>query len=309
MTMKNRRIPLMLVASVFGVVAWASVTLREEYQITMTVPFKLEGVPTGMAVKSPLPHSLQLRFRGDGWKLAGMTLGRKPGLVFSVTDLPTANRVIVFNDVAERLSLASGVRLVEMKPDSVRVELDRSVVKSVPVILNCTMSYREGYGQVGTVSVVPDSVSITGAESILRNITSWRTERKTFDDLKAPVAAEIPLAPAGTADLKFSANAVRVSINVEPFAEKVFYGVPVEVTSVPGNREVILIPPKIEVVVRAGIRQLATLTSADFHVTTDFERIVADTTGSIDVSINAPPGVQVVTKRPDHLQYIVRKQQ
>jgi len=305
--MKNRRFPLIFVASVFGIVAWASVTLREEYQVTMTVPLTLEGTPPGQAIKSPLPRTIQLRLRGDGWKLATLALAREPKLVFSVAELPSSNRLIVFNDVAERLSLSSGIHLVEMKPDSVRIELDHATFKTVPVLLDCAMAFREGYGLVGGTTITPESVAITGAESVLKNINAWRTERRTFDDLKGPIIEEIPLASPGTADLAFSVSTVRIVINVEAFAEKVFYGLPVEVTSVPGDREVILIPPKIEVVVRAGIRQLAALSTPDFRVSADYAVIAADTTGNIDVSINAPAGVQLVAKRPDHLQYIVRR--
>jgi hypothetical protein len=35
--------------------------------------------------------------------------------------------------------------------------------------------------------------------------------------------------------------------------------------------------------------------------------ILADTTGIIDPEITAPAGIQVVSRRPEHLQYVVRR--
>lgn len=305
--MGKRNLHIVIIAALFGVMAWASVSLREQYVVTVAAPFVLEDVPEGLAVRSPLPPSMQLRFRGDGWHLATMLIGGVPRLVFSAASLPPGNKPITFNDVAERVLLTPGIQLVDVKPDSVRVELDRSARKRIPVVLDCIASFREGYGQVGPTTVTPDSIIISGAESLLRGIESWKTEHRAFEGLRTPLDATVPLAPMGQRMLAFSSSSVQVGIWVEPFAEKAFSGIPVDVRGVPGNREVILIPPRIELVVRAGIKQLSALAPSDFHVATTFARIAADSTGSVDTEVAAPPGVQIVARRPEHVQYIVRK--
>jgi hypothetical protein len=305
--MQKRNLHIVIIAALFGVMAWASVSLRDQYVVTVTAPFVLENVPEGWAVRSPLPHSMQLRFQGDGWRLATMLIGGVPRLVFSAGTLPPGNRPISYNDVAERVLLTPGIQLLDVKPDSVRIDLDRSIRRRVPVVLDCIASFREGYGQVGPTQVAPDSVTITGAESLLRNIDSWKTEHRAFENLRAPLDTPVPLAAAGTHVLAFSESSVRVSIWVEPFAEKVFNGIPVDVSGVPPNREVILIPPRIELVVRAGIKQLSSLAQSDFHVSTTYARIDADSTGAVETEVASPAGVQVVSKRPEHIQYIVRK--
>jgi YbbR domain-containing protein len=260
-----------------------------------------------MAVQTPLPHTLQLRFRGEGWRLAGVLLGRAPVITLSAASLPSSRRPLTFNDFADHISLAPGVRLLDVKPDSLRIELGTSVRKRVPVVLDCLASFREGYGQVGPTSVAPDSVTLTGAETVLRGLDSWKTERRVFENIRGSLDAEVPLASADPFEIAFSVPAVRIAISVEPFAEKIIPGLPVQVSAVPANREVILIPPRIEIVVRAGIRQLSVLSATDFRVETSYTEIAADSTGAIDAEVACPAGVQLVTKRPDHLQYIVRK--
>jgi hypothetical protein len=96
-------------------------------------------------------------------------------------------------------------------------------------------------------------------------------------------------------------------VDVERYAEKVFHGLAVNLQSVPANREVILVPPRIEVVIRAGMRQLSALRDADIRVAVDYTSIVADSTGTIEPVISAPQGVQVLQKRPERLTYIIRK--
>jgi hypothetical protein len=305
--MQRRSIYIVIFSTLFGVLAWFSVTMREDYETTVLSPFVLKEIPAGMAVQTPLPRTVQLRFRGEGWRLAGVLLAHAPRLVFSATMLPAGHKPLTFKDFADRISLAPGVRLLEAKPDSLLIELGPAVRKRVPVVLDCLAGFREGYGQVGPTSVAPDSVTVTGAESVLRTIDTWKTEKRLFENVRASLDAEIPLASADPYEIAFSVPSVRIAISVEPFAEKIIAGLPVQVTAVPASREVILIPPRIEIVVRAGIRQLSALSAGDFRAVTDYAGIAADSTGAVDTDVSCPAGVQLVTKRPEHVQYIVRK--
>jgi len=305
--MERRSVYIAVVATLFGILAWVSVTMRESYETTITSPFILQDIPPGMAVESALPRELLLRLRGEGWRLAGVLLARAPAVVMSASSLPPHHRPLTFHDFADHIALPPGVRLLDVKPDSLEVALGSSVRKRVPVVLDCVAGFREGYGQVGPTFVAPDSVTLTGAEAVLRTIDAWRTERRVFDNVRGPLDAEVPLASPDPFAIALSVPSVRIAITVEPFAEKIIAGIPVVVAGVPDHREVILIPPRIEIVVRAGIRQLSALSAADFHATTSYGSVAADSTGLIDAEVACPAGVQLVTRRPEHLQYIVRK--
>jgi hypothetical protein len=234
-------------------------------------------------------------------------LGPEIRLTFAFPDIETRNHAITATDVADRISLRSGVGLAAVEPDTVLVEVDRSITRRVPVSLDAVLTFRDGYGPVGAVRLDPESVEVGGAESVIRRLVAWPTVHTTFEDLRAPLDSRIGLAPGGTAQLTFSSTSVRVVLNVQPFAEKVFPGLAVEVRSVPASREVILIPPKVEAVVRGGIQQLSTLSPSDVSVTVEYATIVADSTGMIEPRVSAPEGMQVVQKRPERIQYVVRK--
>jgi hypothetical protein len=318
--MSTRHILTLLAAGLFGVLAWLSASMAERYQVTLTAPLIIEQVPPGFAISTPVPRTVQLHYKGDGWRLAFLQLGTNPSLTLSFNSLrlahmsssrsdtsPIPARIITRLDIAERAPVHAGVELTDVTPDSIFLALDRYEERSVPLRLDITTSFRDGYGQVGGPTMVPDSVTIGGAATIVRTISSWSTVRHDFRDLRAPVETDVPLAQSSLLQLVLSTATTHVSLNVEPFAEKVMSAIPVEGQDVPKNREVIFIPPKLDVIARGGIKQLATLTPADFQVHVDYSSIVADTTGSIDPVISGPAGIQIVTKRPDRLQYIVRK--
>jgi hypothetical protein len=325
--MNRRRILLILGAIFFGALAWLSVSMGEQYQLTLTAPLTIVDVPRGWAIRTPVPPTIQLRYHGDGWRLALLQFGAEPHLEipfpslrqasfdFPLTDsLAPSNRVldippriITQFDIVELAPMHTGVQLVDVKPDSIYLALDRREERKLPVILDMTTMFREGYGQVGEATVTPESVMVAGAASNVRALDSWRTARTVLEDLRAPVDTDVPLAATTTMLLTVFPPAVHVTVNVQPFAEKVLSGVPIEGTDIPENREIIFIPPKLDIVARGGIKQLATLVPGDFRITVDYRSIVADTTGSVDPIVVAPSGIQVVTKRPDRLQYIVRK--
>ncbi len=325
--MDKRRILILFAAGQFGVLTWLSVSMGEQYQITLTAPMTVEQIPSGYAIRTPVPRTVQLRYRGDGWRLALLELGTSPTLSFTfpalrpagespgrfdsssglVRNLVSSSRIITRLDITERAPARAGVELTDVTPDSIFLGLDRYEERKVALQPDITTSFREGYGQVGAPTFVPESVTVGGAASIIRTIMSWPTVRYDFKDLRGPVEADVPLAQSPLLLLTLSTPTTHVSLNVEPFAEKVMSGIPVEAEDVPPNREMIFIPPKIDVVARGGIKQLANLVPGDFHVRVDYASVIADTTGLVDPSISGPEEIQIVTKRPERLQYIVRK--
>jgi hypothetical protein len=266
-----------------------------------------------------------LKYRGDGWRLLFLMLGSEitlsspygtlagsaPGQTPDASLLPSPGtarqaRSISLFDLADRTVSRPGIELVSVSPDSLLIGLDRYEEKRVPVALDLVLSFRDGYGQVGGATVVPDSITLGGAASVLAAITTWPTISERWDDLRLPVEQDIPLAPSTGYQLTVSTPQIHVSLNVQPFAEKTFPGVVVAVPGTPSDREVILIPPKIEIVARAGIRKLAALAPADFRVFVDYQTILADSTGMIEPTVIGPPEIQVVSRHPDRCQYIVR---
>jgi hypothetical protein len=121
------------------------------------------------------------------------------------------------------------------------------------------------------------------------------------------VEKETALASSGEYALTLPSHAIRVSVAVQPFAEKTISGLVAVVPDLPHDREVILIPPKMDIIARAGIRRLAALSPEDFRVTVEYARILADSTGTIEPFVTGPADIQVVSRQPGRLQYIVRK--
>ena len=158
--MKPRRIHIVFAAILLGVFFWLSVNLREQYQVSIDAPLSIDGIPEGMAIRTPVPPELQLKFRGDGWRLAALLIGSEPRLHIPLSSLPPDNRIITINEVLDRIALSPEVQLIDINPDTVSIVLEHKKEKRLPVVPDVSITFRDGYGQVGPLSVSPDSVTV-----------------------------------------------------------------------------------------------------------------------------------------------------
>ena len=305
--MKTRHLQIIAATTLLSALLWLSVNMNNHYQTTVSVPLILSDTPAGLALQTPMPRELQLSFRGEGWQLAAYLWRSDFQYRIDLGNSPHVQKVVTIRDVLREMTIPPGVELVDMKPESLFIAFEPYVEKKVRVYFNTSMSFAEGYGLSGPPSVRPESVTIGGAASLLTTIEGWRTRHSTFENLKAPVETEVPLDESTPFLLTVSPGTVRVTVNVQPFAEKTFNGVPIEVRSVPEDREVILIPPKIDIVVRGGIDRLATAAATDCRAYIDYKTIQEDTTRILPPEIELPVGITLMSKTPDRVQYFIRR--
>ena len=210
------------------------------------------------------------------------------------------------SDIVDRMRMPLGIEPVDMKPESVFISFDRYGQKQVPILLDAALAFRSGYGQIGQAVLTPESVVVGGALSLLPAVTSWPTVHATFADLKSNIDNDVPLSDSASQYIWLSRATVHVKVDVQQLAEKTITGLPVETHNVPSNKEVILIPPKIDIIVRGGVQQLATVLGDSFRASIDYDDIVADSSGYADVTIVSPKGIQLVDRKPDRMQFIIR---
>lgn len=304
--MEKKRLPIIVAATLFAILLWVSVNMSYDYQIVVSAPLIIENLPAGKAIANPVPKFVQLKLRGTGWRSAAFSISGTPPCILDISNLPANKRGLTLGDIVDRMTMPLGIEAIDMKPESVFISFDRYAQKEVPVMLDADFAFRTGYGQVGPAVLTPESVAIGGALSLLPAISSWPTTHTTFADLKSSIDSDIPLSDSASQYLWLSRSTVHLRVDIQQLAEKTITGLPVEARHVPSNREVILIPPKIDIIVRGGVQQLATVFGDSFHASIDYYDIVADSSGVADVNIVSPKGIQLVDRKPEKMQFIIR---
>ncbi len=303
----QKRFHIVIGAVVFAILTWVSVNMRDEYTVTRHLPVVLENTKEGRALKFPVPRFVSVRFRGSGWAITGLYLSPDVKYYIDVASLGAEDFVITGRDLLEHIILPVTLQILEVKPDTLRLAIDEYVEKRVPIIPHIYVNYHDGYGQVGPMQIDPESAVVGGSEYMVRRTASWPTVYKKFDNLRTPVDMDIPLEESPNYSVEAFNRSTHLKIGVQPFAEKTITGIPVTAVGVPSNREVIFIPPRLDIIVRGGIDQLAKLTVEDFSTVVNYQLLISDSMDVVIPQLEAPREVRVVSKKPDKVQFIIRK--
>jgi len=305
--MKNKNLHIAIFSTLFAVALWLSINMGYEYQTVVSVHLVLENIKPNRSLAKPVPPTVNVKVHASGWQLVGLYFVPNVRYVLDISDISNRFNFVTSKDIVERLKLPQGIQTVDIKPDTIMVVLDDKIKKTVPVEPVVAMTFREGYGVVGDIESIPDSITLTGAKDLLDKIDRWQTDPLVFSGLKSDVNARVGVSDTMSFSITPFPAAVTVQIDVQPIAEKSFKGIPVEVNQVPGNRLVVLIPPKIDIIVRGGIEQVAAVEREDFSSYIDYKSILLDTTGSIHPVVTTPKDIKIVRQDPERLQYVVRK--
>jgi hypothetical protein len=305
--MEPKRYYIIIASLIFALLAWFSVNLREEYTIVKVLPVTIENLKAGTALKYPVPKNVAVRFRGKGLALAGLYLVPQVQYYINVSSVSHEDFYLTKANLLEHVTLPAALQSIDVNPDTIILALDEFYEKKVSVAPRIILSYREGYGQVGPIRLSPDSIFISGSRTALATINSWPTAYKKFDDIRSPIDYMLPLEESEYYSVELTRRSARLQIDAQPFAEKTFTGIPVHVTGVPLSREVVFIPPKMDIIVRGGIEQLAKLRESDFQLSMNYELLPQDSVAFVTPILTSPPDIKVVNKKPEQFQFIIRK--
>ena len=305
--MKERKFPIILFSLIFSFLIWISVNLRNQFQTSIDVPVKIEHLRSDQAIAIPLPKSVQCTVQGTGWQILNTIFSPSLQYTIDFTHLSKKDTLFTYKELNERINISSAIHIINIVPETVLVRLDLKTTKTVPILPVVNVSFRDGFGLVGTMETIPDSVVLTGARSLLNKISFWKTTGITLNGINSPVKINAALADSLSFEISRSHSTASVSFDVQPIAEKTISDISIEIVQMPENKNIVLIPPKISIIVRSGVNNIAPLSEKNFTAFIDYKSILLDTSGMITPSIVGPDNVKIVQLNPNKIQYVMRK--
>jgi YbbR domain-containing protein len=278
--------------------------LSGDYFATFNVPIKLVNFPPGYTTGTKLPHDVSVKLKGEGWKLFSVNISAESDYLVSVGD---SGKVVV--DLNSHLSdnqwLSSGAEVISITPDTLSFIVEKILNKKVKIIPDLRLNYKPGYGLATPVRIIPEYTTAHGPGRILKNLTLIPTRLLHLDNLDTRrmellTLKEIP-------GMTYDDNYVRISLDIQKIVDKNFDNIPVEITDTPNNRNIILLPGKVNVGVRGGIDILAKLKRDKIKLSVNYNDIVRDTLGTIAPAVSLPENLSMIYLKPERLRYIIKK--
>lgn len=297
-----------IVSLIFAVFLWLYLTFNIFFTITLTVPVRVANSKTQI-LSNEIPEQLNVNLRAKGWDLLSLLYFKDPVYNLDISNLRRDTRIYTTQGISEKLSLPPDVTVLSIQPDTITVQFDNALARSVPVRNNLDIVLKPGYQIVGIPVITPDSVAVSGAASLISRIKYVSTEKRKFDNVSSDIRVDVRLIDTLGRSLQIEPSIVTVYYKIELAAEKEFTDIDIEILNVPQDREVLLIPPKINLSLRGGVEQLSKLTPQDVRAVIDFTDIEKDTLGYMVPEINLPQKFQIISTAPDRFQYIIKRKE
>lgn len=286
-------------------VLWFTFSMREVYSLVVEMPIVVQRVPEGQALAEPPQPVARVTVQGEGWDLLGLRQSPPALDVYATSALVDLNEA-----TAEMIKLPASVTVQNVAPSQLDLALDAVMSRRVPIEpMLGGVETDPLFDFVGRPRVSPDSVTVTGARSIVRELRAWPTARVRRSGVREPFEVVVPLADTLDGLVRTSVEEVRVAVHVDQFTEWT-REVPVQVVETPpGGVNVRFVPERVQVTYRVSTGQFEAAQEADdFFVFVPYSRVVTDTTGTVRPLLSLPQGLTLRDARvePRRLQYYIR---
>ncbi|HET6528969.1 MAG TPA: CdaR family protein [Balneolaceae bacterium] len=298
--MGRERLVVFIISLILALCLWLMVNLSLGYNLNIRLPISLGAVPEDRALAENLPETATVSVMGEGWKLLNI-YNNPPTINVDVND----EQVNLYSQVQRQMS-ASGIEVQKVQPLILTLKLEERITKKVPVRPNIKVSFEDQYGFTGAPNIKPDSITISGAVSLVQNIESWPTDSVHFTDVSQDLSQVVEL-ETGNELISLSQNQVIFNADVAQFTEG---ETEVKVTGkgFPEGSEVTFSPPSITIKFNVPIEEYPQVEDLKiFNAYVTYEQVLEDSVGfvtpHIEQIIPQKYNVKISSFKPRRISY------
>lgn len=287
------------VCVLLSVILWLSLTVQEQRMVRIAFPVEVDGVPEGQALAERPPSTVGVQLQGRGMDLLRLVFN-PPSI-----EVSAGGEQI---DVQDELDLprASDARVENVTPRVIDLSLEPRVERRVAVRPRINVELAAAHELIEDPTVEPDSITVSGAESIVAGLTDWPTDSLELTGVRDTVRTEVSLRDSLSGLVDRNTDRVTLTARAGKFAEET-REVTVEVTGVPPGQDLVTLQPTtIRIRYRVLFDKLfASRRSDEFFATISYSQIRSDTTGYVEPQIHVPSDLPIRDPEPipPRLQY------
>jgi YbbR domain-containing protein len=290
------------VAYVIAIGLWLMVNLDRDFNLSMQFELYTGEMSPELALVTPIPPYVNVSINGEGWKLLNI-YGSPPRIPVNLS-----NEVIDMTEQVQNIiNTYQNINVTRVQPSIITVNLEQRISKKVPIDLQLDVAFGRQFGFIGQPKITPDSIRVTGAQSIIDGITSWPTKVYRRENLRDPISTTLELeSPPEVVSINL--QEINLTAEVSEFTEGELR-IPLRIRGIPRGREVIFSPNTITVRYDVPIEQyLSTQNSVPYAAFVDYSDILRDNTGIISPSVElivAAPHIKLKSVQPRTVSYYI----
>lgn len=212
--MKKKRgilsnIGLKILSVALAISLWFFVTYRGQSEMAIDAHLEFKNVPEGLEILRQDIKKVSLNIRGHE-RLLNALMPTDARIVVDMSNAKKGEVVYYFDK--DNVIIPRTIKVQRIEPVSVRVAMDKSISKTVPVRVAVVGTPERGY-RVKSIAVNPSSIEIEGAKTELARIAFLRTEPVDITGIDADVVQNVKLHTGGM-NIRTKVPEVTVTIRI-----------------------------------------------------------------------------------------------
>ncbi|WNW01835.1 YbbR-like domain-containing protein [Tenacibaculum sp. HL-MS23] len=288
-----------------SILFWLLINLSKEY----TVEIAIDTVYTNLSIEKTIIETpikkIPLLIKGSGFKLISTSFSNDQ----VVLNLEKANRKkdVHYYFYAEKLQsevqsqLKSGIELISIQKDTIPLKIGTLHSKEVPLITNLDINFKLGHDLSSPVIVKPNTVLISGEESLLKNISFLELEPINLDNVakNIKINASINTPP----NIKPNITSAEISVFVDKFTEG---EIEISVSIKNAPKEINIFPKKVKIIYKVGLKNFNKVDANLFKIECDYNQVKNNKATYLTPKLTElPDSISVVRIVPKKIDFLI----
>lgn len=310
----DRRVVAYLICVGIATGFWFLNALNKTYTVKMTVPVSYINLPNNKTLENQLPGKFDLTIKSHGFNILRhqvsflfvpfefnvneITNGRMMESRTNSYAFPTRQ---FLGDLSNQFS--SEMDVVGMSPDTLYFKFGKMRQKLVKVKPMVQVNLEKQYQISGPIKTFPDSVLVSGPQSIINTIDYVMTDSEKFDAVDQPISAEVELEKIK--EVFMDVQRVVVNIPVEEYTEAQFT-VSVAVKDPSPNVNIKLFPQTVKVTFQVGLTSFPKIHPEDFKLFVTYSDISEGKQRLKVTAESIPENLYDLKITPEEIEYLIQ---
>lgn len=291
----RRNAGLRVISLMIAVGLWLFVNAGQRGAVeSLSVPLSYRSIPPGLVIVNHPPDFVKIEVAGPRTLLSLLDPERLT-VRLDLASVPTGRSDLKLSP--SMFNSPRGTSVTRITPDEVHVDVDRIVMRDLPVHLEVDGQPGSNY-EINAIDLKPATISISGPSRYVMALQKIDTEPLELKGESSDVEARLAL-QSPDPNVHLSVNRVQVRLNIaEVIANREFKGIPVEVRDTDFKFRVS--PQKATITLRGPATKLDGLDPKGI--------VYVDAKGGdpgahdLPLQVELPDGMQLVKQTPDHVK-------
>ncbi|REE82060.1 YbbR-like protein [Lutibacter oceani] len=309
----NRKFKVFLFFLVLTSIIWLLIELSKTYTSSTVFNVEYKNLPNDKLLQTKPVAKLDVAIKAPGFNLLKYKF-KAPKVSFNLNNLSKKGDLyyLLPNSQLSNLNtkLVGETEILSILKDTIFIEIGKNVSKKVPVVPKTEIKFKLGYNFIEKLSVLPDSIIITGSEKYIDSIKEISTVLLKLNDIYESIDSELDLIiPKKSKNLIFSSNKVRITGKVDKFTEGKFT-IPVSIINEPDGVKVNPFPKQIEVVYQASITHFNKINDNSLLIIFDYKQYEKDSTTQFLTPVIKQKSEYISSLKiiPNQIEFLIQKE-